>query len=220
MGKLIIWDWNGTLLNDVGTCVEAMNVMLQERNMGSLNIDKYKKIFTFPVQNYYKLLGFDFEKEPFEDLSVEYINLYKQFSEKAPLQMGVLEALKYFQSKDYKQIILSASEQVALEYQVRERGIEDYFDSILGLNNIYAKSKLDNAIAYINNSSTDFNQIILVGDTYHDYEVAQAIGAECILIENGHQDLNQFSFDGQTEIINNLFELDIKQKVEINPPFN
>ncbi len=207
MEKLIIWDWNGTLLNDVETCVEAANIMLQERNMGFLDIDKYKNIFTFPVQDYYKILGFDFEKEPFEDLSVEYIDLYKQFSEKAPLHIGVVEALRYFQSKNYKQIILSASEQKALEYQVKERGIKPFFDSILGLNNIYAKSKLQNAINYMKDSNIDSNKALFIGDTYHDYEVAREIGVECVLVKNGHQELTQFSFNGETKVVNNLLDI-------------
>jgi phosphoglycolate phosphatase len=205
--KLIIWDWNGTLLNDVETCVEAMNVMLQKRNMESLDIDTYKKIFTFPVQDYYKIVGFNFEKETFENLSVEYIDLYKKFSESAPLQLGVIEALKYFQSKNYKQVILSASEQKSLEYQVKERGIKQYFDSILGLNNIYAKSKLQNGLNYMSDSNINPNETVLIGDTYHDYEVAKEIGVECVLVKNGHQELGKFSFNGETKVVNNLLEL-------------
>jgi len=207
MEKLIIWDWNGTLLNDVEICVEAMNVMLERRNRDFLTVDKYKKIFTFPVQDYYKILGFDFEKESFENLSVEYIDLYKKFSESAPLQIGVIEALNYFQSIDYKQIILSASEQKALEHQVEERGIKPYFDSIIGLNNIYAKSKLQNALNYMSNSNINSKKALFIGDTYHDYEVAKEIGVECILVKNGHQKLDQFSFNGETKNVNNLQEI-------------
>ena len=40
--KLILWDWNGTLLNDIDACVEAMNVMLGKRNMSLLGIERYK----------------------------------------------------------------------------------------------------------------------------------------------------------------------------------
>jgi len=204
MRKLIIWDWNGTLLNDVETCVEAMNVMLKKRNMSPLDKDTYKSIFTFPVKDYYKTLGFNFEIESFEKLSVEYINLYKKISETSPLQIGVVEALKYFEANGYKQIILSASEQKALEYQVKERDLEQYFNSILGLNNIYAKSKVDNAINYLKNTENNFDQIIFIGDTFHDYEVAQEIGADCVLVENGHQNLQVFNIGNKAILIKDL----------------
>lgn len=204
--KLIIWDWNGTLLNDVDACIETMNRMLNKRNMNLLSSSVYKDVFTFPVKDYYHTVGFDFNKESFEKLSVEYIDLYKRNSMESPLQVGAKEALKYFKECNFKQIILSASEQLSLENQVEQRQISKYFDSIIGLNNIHAKSKTDNAINYIK-VSEQFDQIVLIGDTFHDYEVAKVIGAECTLIQNGHQNLNRFNLESKALIIRDLFEL-------------
>ena len=81
--KLVIWDWNGTLLNDVDVCVEAMNVMLSKRKMRLINHSVYKNTFTFPVRDYYKALGYNFNETSFEDLSIEYIDLYKEMSQDA-----------------------------------------------------------------------------------------------------------------------------------------
>jgi len=208
--RLIIWDWNGTLLNDVDACVQSMNIMLRKRKMDSLSTSRYKNIFTFPVKNYYENIGFNFNDESFEQLSVEYIDLYKQEALKSPLQPRALEALIYFKSKGYSQIILSASEQKALEMQVKERNITDYFESLLGLNNIYAKSKLNNAIDYIKKSAFMLDQIVFIGDTFHDYEVAKAIGCESILVNNGHQDLKRFNFDRSGSIVSDLGEISEK----------
>ena len=207
MNKLVIWDWNGTLLNDVKACVDTMNMMLEKRNMQFLTTDRYKNIFTFPVQKYYESVGFDFEIDSFEELSVEYIDLYKKEALKSPLQIGAAELLEFFKSKGYSQIILSASEQKSLETQVKQRNIFEYFDTLLGLNNIHAKSKLNNALDYINNSSIETDRILLIGDTFHDYEVARAIGSECLLVNNGHQNLNQFEFDNPNIIIDDLREV-------------
>ncbi len=204
--KLILWDWNGTLLNDVAVCVDAMNIMLAKRAMNALNIETYQKIFTFPVQNYYKALGFDFKKDSFEDLSIEYIGLYKDLSLKSPLQDGAIEMLEYFKEKDYKQVIISASEQNTLENQVQERNITKYFDTIIGLDNIHAHSKLHNALAYINELKIKPQNICFIGDTYHDFEVADAIGCKCILIKSGHMDLAKYSLDS-VAIVENLNSL-------------
>ena len=206
--KLIIWDWNGTLLNDVDACVETMNRMLNKRNMNLLSRSVYKDIFTFPVKDYYHTVGFDFTEEPFEKLSIEYIDLYKKEAMKSPLQEGSREALGFFKSENYKQIILSASEQLSLENQVEQRQISKYFDSIIGLNNIHAKSKTENAINYIK-ASEQFDRITLIGDTYHDYEVANAIGCNCILVNSGHQNLhlNRFNLNNNVVIIESLIEV-------------
>ena len=61
--KHIIWDWNGTLLDDKWLCVESINQALQKRNLPELSDDRYMEVFTFPVQEYYKAVGFDFDKE-------------------------------------------------------------------------------------------------------------------------------------------------------------
>ena len=58
--KHIIWDWNGTLINDVWLVVEAMNKMLKKRNLPKIDSKKYREIFDFPVTEYYSKLGFDF----------------------------------------------------------------------------------------------------------------------------------------------------------------
>jgi len=87
---------------------------------------------------------------------------------------------------------------------VKERDLEQYFNSILGLNNIYAKSKVDNAINYLKNTENNFDQIIFIGDTFHDYEVAQEIGADCVLVENGHQNLQVFNIGNKAILIKDL----------------
>ncbi len=207
MNKLIIWDWNGTLLNDVDACVESMNIMLEKRAINKITTDYYKSIFTFPVKKYYKELGFDFEKESFEKLSIEYIGLYKKNSKNSPLQPGVVELLEYFKSKNNKQVILSASEQVALENQVKQRNILDYFDSLIGLDNIHAKGKINNAKDFIENSTDFYDQIVLIGDTMHDLEVAKEINAKCFLVTNGHQQISKEKINGYALVISSLLDL-------------
>ena len=64
--KHIIWDWNGTLLNDTWLCVEGINKSLEKRSLQTITEEIYRKVFSFPVEDYYKRLGFDFKKEPFE----------------------------------------------------------------------------------------------------------------------------------------------------------
>ena len=52
--KHIVWDWNGTLLNDGWLFVDIMNSILEYRNMKTISIKKYREIFEFPVKKYFK----------------------------------------------------------------------------------------------------------------------------------------------------------------------
>ena len=66
MIKHIIWDWNGTLFNDVEMSVSVMNSILKERKLPIMTVEYYRSIFTFPVVDYYKKLNLNFKEEPFE----------------------------------------------------------------------------------------------------------------------------------------------------------
>lgn len=83
------------------------------------------------------------------------------------------------------QIVLSASEMSNLSSQMGEFDLADYFDEILGLSDIYAKSKIDLGLNYISRNKVE--KALLIGDTTHDCEVAKSLGADCVLIPNGHQ---------------------------------
>lgn len=183
----VIWDWNGTLFNDVAWCMEVINKMLVNRNITPLDsISAYQDVFCFPIIQYYKNLGFDFEKEPFEDLAKEYINLYHSAnSGNCKLHDDSKYLLESIQDKNIKQIILSASETSNLLSQISKFNISHHFDEILGISNIYAKSKVDIGLDYAARNGLENG--VLIGDTQHDQEVAKALGVDCLLVAAGHQ---------------------------------
>ena len=200
----IIWDWNGTLLNDVEWCREIVNIMLGKRNLQTLNsIEAYYKVFGFPVIDYYRRVGFDFDKEPFEVLAEEYIELYHERECRMSLFKDAKDVLANLNEKGISQIILSASEQEMLNSQVKQFDIDSYFDEVLGISNIYAASKIDIGKAYIERIKPQ--KAILIGDTIHDKEVADALGVDCMLIANGHQNKGALISTGAV-VKNSLWE--------------
>lgn len=185
--KVIIWDWNGTLLNDTAICVECMNLLLLKRELPILDKKKYRKIFTFPVKTYYKNAGFDFEHEPFEIPAMEFIEYYHQTLSKAELFSDVLKVLKYIENKGLTQLILSAMEHDSLVKSLTDNEIVQYFDDVSGIDNHYAHSKLKIGEDLINKIDLPKKQLLIIGDSLHDLEVSDALGIDCLLIANGHQ---------------------------------
>ena len=55
--KHIIWDWNGTLVNDAQLCVDIVNEILSEFDIPPVSFEFYRNNFSFPVRNYYDRLG-------------------------------------------------------------------------------------------------------------------------------------------------------------------
>jgi phosphoglycolate phosphatase len=161
--------------------------MLLKRGLKPLKERKeYHNVFCFPIIQYYRNVGFDFSIEPFEDLAKEYIFLYhSNKSGNCKLHSDVEMTLKTINNMGITQIILSASEINNLLSQIKEFNITGYFDEMIGLSDIYAKSKIDVGLEYLTRKKV--NKAILIGDTTHDYEVANALGVDCLLIPNGHQ---------------------------------
>jgi len=203
----IIWDWNGTLLDDINWCIIVINKMLSKRNIKKLDcVSDYHNVFCFPIIDYYKNIGFNFEKESFEKLAHEYISLYhsEKSLENIKLHENVKYVLRTFQEKNKSQIVLSASEKSNLLLQINLFDIKYYFDEILGLSNIYAESKINIGINYIKQNK--IFKAILIGDTEHDYEVAKKLGIECLLIANGHQSMDKLSLCN-VPVLNNILEV-------------
>ena len=183
----IIWDWNGTLLDDASLAVRTMNRMLEKRGMELLSIDSYKSVFTFPVKEYYQRIGFDFEAEPFEIPANEFFDLYNSELDQCRLHKDTVRILNYFRSIGVRQFILSAMEQTVLDQCLLNYHIGHFFEFALGLDNIYAVSKIENGHRLIAEQKLNAKELVLIGDTLHDFEVATELGCQCILIADGHQ---------------------------------
>jgi phosphoglycolate phosphatase len=183
----IIWDWNGTLLNDRQLSIDAVNVLLEKRKIPLISEEIYFDSFGFPVKKYYERIGFDFSKEPFEVPAIEFIETYYSNIKNAELHINSINALNVFAKMGYKQFILSAAEHTKLLELLAFFRIEHFFHSVSGLTHDYATSKIEMGRTLLLDHQIEAGNACLIGDTDHDYEVAEALGCRCILIANGHQ---------------------------------
>ena len=186
--KTIIWDWNGTLLDDAETCPAVMNRMLTRRGLAPIaDLEYYREIFTFPVKDYYALAGLDLMREPFEALAAEYMEDYAQAARACTLRAGAAETINALHAMGCTQVIASASEQSDLDRQLAEQGLEGRFEAVLGISDRLGGGKAGLAQRYLESHGIAVENAVFIGDTLHDFEVAQSIGCACILLTGGHQ---------------------------------
>ena len=126
-------------------------------------------------------------RDSFAELAEKYMEDYVPASAACPLADGAIDALEAFKAAGRRQVILSASNLDTLRRQTDERGVTGYFDRLLGLGDIYAKSKVEIGLAYLKENGFDPARAVMIGDSVHDYEVAQALGVRCVLQSGGHQ---------------------------------
>jgi phosphoglycolate phosphatase len=207
----VIWDWNGTLLNDVEVCVEALNMVLEKRNKPSLSINEYRELFGFPVKDYYSKIGLDFSVDSFEAISREFMHNYFDGFRKTSLTPQALEGIKKIKNLGILQFILSLMEHQDLDKTLYSKGIKHYFRKIYGAGDIFANSKAKAGDLLLTREKLNPSNTLLIGDTLHDAEVGEQIGCKVALIEGGHNSAARLKKTGYPvyEDINHLIA-DIK----------
>lgn len=202
----IIWDWNGTLLDDAELCLDIMNGILRSRNLPEMSIFRYREIFDFPVARYYEQLGFDYSKESFESLGTLFIDAYETRKNTSQLQEHAHDLLAMLHEKNVRQAVLSAYHHDALVQLLTSKKLNHFFDWIVGADDHYAHGKEEQGKQLIQDISPPSGQALLIGDTVHDYSVAHAIGVDCILVKGGHQSEQRLQLCG-CPVFSNLSEV-------------
>jgi phosphoglycolate phosphatase len=183
---LILWDWNGTLLDDVRYAIGVRNRVFPRFGLPALDsLAAYHAQFTFPVKEYYYRAGVT--DDTCVAVAHAWMDEYVRGCAGVPLFDDALAALDLFHAAGCAQAVLSASKRDMLADQLLNAGILARFDAVLGLDHIYATSKEDIGREYLAQSGYAAWDAVMIGDTLHDAEVARALNCGCVLVARGHQ---------------------------------
>lgn len=182
----VVWDWNGTLLDDLDHCVRVINGMLAEHELGRIDRDQYRAVFEFPVRRYYERLGFDLSGERFELLARRFIDAYDRDAEACSLHDGVPSVLGSLAARGTTSSILTAARTASVESMLVHHRIAGCFSAVAGLDDHYAAGKIERGRSWLRESGLDAERLLLVGDTVHDHEVGDALGVRVVLVAAGH----------------------------------
>lgn len=206
----VVWDWNGTLLDDVEANLATANAMLTRRNIAPIaDRDSYRRMFTFPVIDFYRKAGFDLSAEDFSLTAEEYVETYRRMSASSHLFSDAGDVLDSLSRLGVRQAILSATEHVRLGEEVASYGIADRFSDILGVGDNLGNSKA--AVGRKFTESCTTGRCLFVGDTVHDAAVARECDCDCVLICRGHMDRERLEatgcrvFDSLREFFEEIF---------------
>ena len=185
--KYLIWDFNGTILDDVDVGLKAENKCIEyyKLNRPPLTKQEYLEIFDMPVEDYYVKVGFTWDKFSFEEVGAYWFKWYCALKDEYKVHDGIIDYLYKAHELGYKNILFSASQMQALLTQLDELNIREYFDEVLAMDTIYGRSKIEVGLDWIKDKNKD--DCLLIGDTTHDYKAAKTMGIDCILVAKGHQ---------------------------------
>ena len=184
--RQVLWDWNGTLLDDLAYAIGVRNRTFPAFGLPRIgSVAEYHRQFTFPVRRYYERAGVT--DETFVAVAHAWMAEYVRGFDTVPLHGDAVETLARFAAAGVRQAVLSATRRDMLESQIARFPIRAYFTDVLGLSDIYARSKEAVGLDYLARCGVPAASTLMIGDTLHDAEVARAMGTGCVLVARGHQ---------------------------------
>lgn len=184
--ETVLWDWNGTLLDDVDAAVASMNDLLSIHGKPLTTREEYREGIDIPVVNYYRKL-FDLERTPFAELADGFMKGYDRYIRASGLMRGARETLERLHERGVRQIIVSSFHEETLNSYLHRFGIAGFFEAVSGAGDFISEGKIGRARSLFDRLHILPEQTLSVGDMVHDYELARALGTHCVLIPNGQQ---------------------------------
>jgi len=184
--KYILWDWNGTLLDDTQAALDTLNIMLARRGREPIAMDYYRDHFAFPCRPFYERIGMNVPDEQWDALAREYHEVYS--AQPLRLNAETIAALEKVKASGARQSIISALRQDLLDGMTALYGVAPYMECIYGTDNLDGASKLDRALELMTAIAPKTGEnldVVLIGDALHDKEVADALGIRCVLCAQG-----------------------------------
>lgn len=102
--KYIVWDWNGTIIDDVGIALDAVNDMLREKKRPEITLEQYRQAMDTPILRFYERF-FDMEETDFDWIAERFQEYYEVHKRELSLHEGVEDLLRRFEQEGCHQII-------------------------------------------------------------------------------------------------------------------
>lgn len=197
--KRIVWDWNGTLFDDLHVVLEAVNGGIGSFGLAPITLDDYRRHYTRPVKVFYdRLFGRAVTADEWRQLDHRFHLGYQELLEEARLTADAQAALEHARHAGASQSLLSMFPHDELVPLVEKMGVTGYFDRIDGLRGppgdvkaVYLEQHLSTLIG-----DEDPADVLVVGDTLDDAVAATHVGARCILYHNGAHHRDQLEAAG------------------------
>ena len=187
----VVWDWNGTLLDDLPIVIEAANVSLSRHGVAPIDEQTYRDHFTRPIRRFYDhLFGRPVSDGEWQSLNDGYHHEYYALVEKAPLTGDALQALDRVDGVPWTQSLLSMSTHDTLLGVLEAKEVFDRFARIDGLRGETGGLKEEHLRVHLEVQGIDPRHAIVVGDTPDDYSAARGVGANPILYDGGSHHLH------------------------------
>ncbi|MEV6267230.1 HAD hydrolase-like protein [Kribbella sp. NPDC051936] len=183
----VVWDWNGTLLNDNHAVLAAVNEVCAGFGRAELSWGEWQAAYARPMRlSYEQILRRTLDEAEWEQVDKLYHDRYDALLHTCELAARTHEVLRSCTASGRTQSLLSMWFHSRLTPTVEHYGLTTYFTRIDGLPGaVGGGSKADSLVRHLEAQQLDPADVVLIGDVVDDAEAAQAAGARCVLVTTG-----------------------------------
>ena len=180
----LVWDWNGTLLDDLSLVVAATNASLATCGGLPVTVEEHRRDFRRPIVDYYSVvLGRPIDAAEFARLDKAFHDAYSAGLMACALSADAHTALRSWTGT---QSLLSMWFHRDLVPTVHRYGLASYFGRVDGLRDeVGGGSKAPHLVAHLDAQGRTGAECVLIGDSVDDAEATRSVGARCVLYSGG-----------------------------------
>jgi phosphoglycolate phosphatase len=193
MSRLIVFDWNGTLLSDTVASWKAANVCLEFFGRPAITLQQYRETFHFPVIHFYKLNGCDVDDvlARKSDANVLFQNAYESLAKNCRTRRGAREILQWLKEQNIDCIILSNYITARIETHLERLKIAKYFQYVSahdddGTTILHSTTKVQRLGDYMTKRGYKPEETVIIGDSAEEPDIARHLGLTSIGITDGY----------------------------------
>jgi phosphoglycolate phosphatase-like HAD superfamily hydrolase len=191
----LVWDWNGTLLDDLHIVVAATNASLAFVGAPPVTADEHRRDFRRPIVDYYSgVLGRPLDVVEFAAMNEVFHREYRRLLVDCALTADALEAMRTWRGT---QSLLSMWFHTELVPEVDRRGLAALMSRVDGLRSAdWGDHKADHLAEHLVALGVRGEECVLIGDSIDDADAAASVGARCVLYSGGFTDPERLAATG------------------------
>ena len=179
MKKHWIFDWSGTLVDDMGLVVDATNYVLRQHGKEEISREEFRQSFCLPYEDFYKAYLPDVAME---DVEADFRKAFDLSEVKVTVLPYAREFLEYLKVQGCRLYVLSSMCAKAFSEHEVELGMDGYFDAT------YAGvlDKREVIAEIMNTHGMGKENTVFVGDMTHDVDTAHHAGIMSVGVLTGY----------------------------------
>lgn len=180
----VVFDWSGTLVDDLHPVVEATNRVFAEFGKPGFTVDEFREKFRLPFTEFYRE---HLPEATMEDLEGHYHTSFKLLQESIGLLPGAREILEWCRGRGMKIFLLSTIHREHFAVQGARLGLKDFFDHAYTM----VIDKREKMVEMLREHGLRGEETMFVGDMCHDVDAAKGAGVVSCAVLTGYDSLEK-----------------------------